>query len=55
MASAGETTPELSPAKIPAEARLRDDELQARIDAHVAASDRFIARHGSLADEFAVL
>lgn len=34
------------------EAGARDDERQRLIDAHVAASDAFIARHGSLADEF---
>jgi antitoxin CcdA len=33
----------------------RDLELQKRIDAHIAASDAFIARHGSLADEFGTL
>jgi post-segregation antitoxin (ccd killing protein) len=37
------------------EADARDAQLQQQIDAHVAASDAFIARHGSLADEFGTL
>ena len=33
----------------------RDTKLQQQIDAHIAASDAFIAKHGSLADEFGTL
>lgn len=37
------------------EAEARDGERQRQINAHVAASDAFIARHGSLADEVGAL
>jgi hypothetical protein len=38
-----------------AKADARETELQKRINAHVAASGAFIARHRSLADEFGTL
>ena len=37
------------------EADAKDVKLQQQIDAHIAGSDAFIARHGSLADEFGTL
>ena len=37
------------------EAEARDAERQRQIDAHIAASDAFVARHGALADEFGTL
>jgi antitoxin CcdA len=37
------------------DAETRNNELQRRIEAHILASDAFIARHGSLADEFGTL
>jgi antitoxin CcdA len=37
------------------DAEARNDALQRQIDAHIAASDAFIAEHGSLADEFGTL
>lgn len=38
-----------------AEAEARDARLQQQIAAHVLASDTFIAKHGSIADEFGTL
>jgi antitoxin CcdA len=38
-----------------ADAEGRNDALQRQIDTNIAASDAFIARHGSLADEFGTL
>jgi antitoxin CcdA len=35
-----------------ADAEARNTELQRQIEAHILASDAFIAKHGSLADEF---
>jgi len=38
-----------------ADAESKDTELQRQIEAHVLASDAFIAKWGSLADEFGTL
>jgi len=36
-------------------AEAKDADRQQRIDDHIAASDAFIAKHGSIADEFNTL
>lgn len=38
-----------------ADAEARNQTLQRQIEAHIAASDAFIARHGSLADDLCTL
>ena len=38
-----------------AEAEAKESRLQREIDAHVAASDAFVAKYGTLADDFATL
>jgi hypothetical protein len=53
VASAGEADPEALPATPTDITHI--DTRQAEIDAHVAASDAFISKHGSLADEFGTL
>jgi antitoxin CcdA len=38
-----------------ADAEAKNTGLQRQIEAHIVASDAFIAKHGSLADEFSTL